>query len=299
MKTKKYYLVLTVVAGILCIWVPAKRGPSALGQIELPLQHDEPFLIGRANPELAGIDKLQVAILPSGDEPNKYGLVWAELEAKVINKFNEANIKLTPATTDSILNIPELRVSIDMLKLEDSRQYVFRIQTLLSRAVYLTKKYEITSSSEPDFDELSRAELILKPDVWKKDSPMQAVSVENMPAVVTGVVLRQVEYFIEAYLAANTTLRNSSLRSTIPPDVQPADVKTGETASQITPEEPPKPLGKQAVAEYTYVASKNSEVFHRPQCRWAKKISPKNLVDYNNTDEAAKAGKRPCKLCKP
>jgi len=291
MKTKKYYLVLAVVTGILCIWVPAKRGPSALGQIELPLQHDEPFLIGRANPELAGIDKLQVAILPSGDEPNKNGLVWAELEAKVINKFNEADIKLTPAITDSILNIPELRVGIDMLKLEDSQQYVFRIQTLLSRAVYLTKKYEITSSSEP--------ELILKPDVWKKDSPMQAVSVENMPAVVTGVVLRQVEYFIEAYLAANTTLRNSSLRSTSPPGVQPADVKTGETASQITPEGPSKPPGKQAVAEYTYVASKNSEVFHRPQCRWAKKISPKNLVDYNSRDEATKAGKRPCKQCKP
>lgn len=291
MKTKKYYLVLAVVTGILCIWVPAKRGPSALGQIELPLQHDEPFLIGRANPELAGIDKLQVAILPSGDEPNKNGLVWAELEAKVINKFNEADIKLTPAITDSILNIPELRVGIDMLKLEDSRQYVFRIQTLLSRAVYLTKKYEITSSSEP--------ELILKPDVWKKDSPMQAVSVENMPAVVTGVVLRQVEYFIEAYLAANTTLRNNPLRSTSPPDVQPADVKTGETASQITPEEPSKPPGKQAVAESKYVASKNSEVFHKPQCRWAKKISPKNLVGYNSRDEATKAGKRPCKQCKP
>ncbi|MHC4172001.1 MAG: Ada metal-binding domain-containing protein [Planctomycetota bacterium] len=295
MKTKKYYMVLAVVTGILCIWVPAKRGPSALGQIELPLQHDEPFLIGRANPELAGIDKLQIAILPSGDEPNKNGLVWAELEAKVINKFNEADIKLTPAITDSILNIPELRVGIDMLKLEDSRQYVFRIQTLLSRAVYLTKKYEITSSSEPDFGELNRAELILKPDVWKKDSPMQAVSVENMPAVVTGVVLRQVEYFIEAYLAANTTLRNSSLRSTS----QPADVKTGETASQITPEEPSKPPGKQVVAEYTYVASKNSEVFHKPQCRWAKKISPRNLGGYNSTDEAVKAGKRPCKLCKP
>ena len=291
MKTKKDYLVLAVVTGILCIWVPAERGPSALGQIEPLLQHDEPFLIGRANPELAGIDKLHVAILPSGAEPSKDGLVWTELEAKVINKFNEAGIKLARAIAGNILNVPELRVDIDILKLEDSQQYVFRVQTLLSRAVYLAKEHEITSSSEP--------ELILKPDVWKKDSPMRAVSVENMPAIVTGVVLRQVEYFIEAYLAANTTLRSSSLRSTSPPGVQRTDVKMGDTVPPITPRNPLRLPGKQAVAESKYAASKNSGVFHRPQCRWTKKISPKNLVDYSSRDEATKAGKRPCKQCKP
>ncbi len=279
MKTKKYYLVLAVVTGILCIWVPAERGPSALGQIESLLQHDEPFLIGRANPELAGIDKLHVAFLPSGAEPSQDGLVWTELEAKVINKFNEAGIKLTRAIAGNILNIPELRVDIDILKLEDSQQYVFRVQTLLSRAVYLAKEHEITSSSEP--------ELILKPDVWKEDSPMRPVSLENMPAMVTGVVLRQVEYFIEACLAAN------------PQGVQLADVKTSGTVSPITPKKPSRLPGKQTVAESKYAASKNSEVFHRPQCRWAKKISPKNLVDYSSRDEATKAGKRPCKQCKP
>ncbi|MBA7616416.1 hypothetical protein ES703_23712 [subsurface metagenome] len=296
MKTKKYYLFLAVVTGILCIWVPAERGPwaqgpSALGQIELPLQHNEPFLIGRANPELAWIDKLHVAILPSGAEPSKDGLVWTELEAKVINKFNEAGIKLARAIAGNILNIPELRVDIDILKLEDSQQYVFRVQTLLSRAVYLAKEHEITSSSEP--------ELILKPDVWKKDSPMRGVSVENMPAIVTGVVLRQVEYFIEAYLAANTTLRSSSLRGASPPGVQRTDVVAIDAVSPITPKRPSRLPGKQAVAESKYVASKNSGVFHRPQCRWVKKISPKNLVDYNSRDEATKAGKRPCKWCKP
>jgi len=229
--------------------------------------------------------------LPSGAEPSKDGLVWTELEAKVINKFNEAGIKLARAIAGNILNIPELRVDIDILKLEDSQQYVFRVQTLLSRAVYLAKEHEITSSSEP--------ELILKPDVWKKDSPMRGVSVENMPAIVTGVVLRQVEYFIEAYLAANTTLRSSSLRGASPPGVQRTDVVAIDAVSPITPKRPSRLPGKQAVAESKYVASKNSGVFHRPQCRWVKKISPKNLVDYNSRDEATKAGKRPCKWCKP
>jgi len=288
-QTKKYYPVMAFVIGILCFYVPAKWNPSALGQIESPPQHDKPFLIGRTNPYLAGIDKLHVAILPSVAEPNKDGLVWTELEAKAISKFREAGIKLTPAIADSILYIPELRIDIDLLKLEDSRQYVFRVEALLSRAVYLAKKGEITSPTEP--------ELILKPDVWKKESPMQVVSVENMPAMVTGVVLRQVEYFIEAYLAAN------------PPGVRSADVKaspaplekvgTGGTVSQITPEEPSKLPGKQLAAQYRYIASKNSKVFHRPQCRWAEKISPENLVSYNSRDEAINAGKRPCKQCKP
>jgi len=52
-------------------------------------------------------------------------------------------------------------------------------------------------------------------------------------------------------------------------------------------------------ARYKYVSSKNSQVFHSPQCRSAKRIKPENLVGYNSRDEAIQAGKRPCKVCKP
>ncbi|OHB62068.1 MAG: hypothetical protein A2167_03565 [Planctomycetes bacterium RBG_13_46_10] len=47
------------------------------------------------------------------------------------------------------------------------------------------------------------------------------------------------------------------------------------------------------------VASKNSGIFHKPDCRWAKNISPSNLVNYGNRDEAIKDGKKPCGTCKP
>lgn len=52
-------------------------------------------------------------------------------------------------------------------------------------------------------------------------------------------------------------------------------------------------------ARYKYVSSKNSQVFHRPQCRSVKRIKPENLVGYNSKEEVIQAGKRPCKVCKP
>ena len=158
-----------------------------------------------------------------------------------------------------------------MLKLEDSQQYVFRIQTSLSRAVYLMR--------EPS--------LAFKADVWKANPVMQAVSVKDMPAKVTNLVLEQIEAFIYAYIVAK------------PQGRQPFDAGTSKTDSLIATEKQPKPDAKSIVAEYEYVASKNRKVFHKPECNWAKRIKPENLVGYNSKDEAIKAGKRPCKLCKP
>jgi hypothetical protein len=48
-----------------------------------------------------------------------------------------------------------------------------------------------------------------------------------------------------------------------------------------------------------YVSSRNSEVFHRADCKSAGKISPKNLVRYSSRDEAVRAGKKPCSECNP
>jgi len=264
MKTKKYYLILAVVTGILCVPVPA--------EIKLPLpEYSRPILIGKANAALAGIEQLYVVIVPFDAEPNKDGLLWKELEAKVKSKLNEAAIKIAPViyVGRRVMrhDIPVLRVDTDMLKLKDSQRYVFRIQTSLSRPVYLAKDSSWS----------------IKADVWKKGLPMQAISVKNMPAKVTGVVLEQVDAFIHAYSIAN------------PPGTRPPD------ANDITgkPEKLTKPDEKRIVAEYKYVASKNSKVFHKPECRWAKRIKPANLVGYNSREEVIEAGKRPCKMCKP
>ncbi len=59
------------------------------------------------------------------------------------------------------------------------------------------------------------------------------------------------------------------------------------------------PITQREVAKYAYVASVNSEVFHNPDCRWAKKISPRNLVGFKSREDAVESGRRPCKVCKP
>lgn len=116
---------------------------------------------------------------------------------------------------------------------------------------------------------------------------MQTVATEDMPAAVTGIVNQHLEEFIHAYLAANQTVSKS------------ADATTGETAWPATQKERVQAAPKPETSEYKYVASKNSKVFHKAECEWAKKIKPENLTGHSSRDEAVRAGKRPCKLCQP
>jgi methylphosphotriester-DNA--protein-cysteine methyltransferase len=60
-----------------------------------------------------------------------------------------------------------------------------------------------------------------------------------------------------------------------------------------------QPVPKQAAVENTFVASKNSRVFHKPECSSAKRILEENLVVYSSREEAINSGKRPCKRCNP
>jgi hypothetical protein len=158
-----------------------------------------------------------------------------------------------------------------MLKLQDSQQYVFHIQTSLAAKVYLPRGRPWS----------------LKADVWKAQPTMRATSIRNMPGKVTGVVLEQVEAFINAYKVAN------------PQGVQPTDAYDANSVLLTAPGTHIKPVTKFPPAKYKYLASKNSKVFHRPLCSSAARISPKNLVGFSTRAEAIRAGKRPCKLCKP
>jgi len=246
MKTRDRYLALALIIVVLCT--------PAVGRIKLAEAYDK-GLIDQVNPTLAGIEQLYVVIVPPDAEPNKDGLLFGQLEAKVTSMLNEAGIKVTSDTEGSspvmALEIPELRVRIYTLKFERSQMYVFQVQTSLAAKVYLAKKPRLT----------------LKADLWRMGTTIGAVPVQDMPAKITGLASGQVEAFIHAWLVANS--------------------------------QGAKPAAKSAVAEYKYVASKNSKVFHRPDCPSAKRIKPENLVGYSSRAEALKAGKRPCKHCKP
>jgi micrococcal nuclease len=51
--------------------------------------------------------------------------------------------------------------------------------------------------------------------------------------------------------------------------------------------------------KWKYVASKKSEVFHRPGCKWVGKIRAGNLIGFKSREEAFKSGRRPCRSCQP
>jgi hypothetical protein len=301
MKIEKYYLCLMVVIGILCVPHFGQVEPASPTQRgELPPKESEPLLLGQPEPALKGIRQLYIVVLAPDAEPGSHGLVIEELEKSVIDKLKEADItiaepdidkmepnsapvkivrrKTEPANVKNLKyrhpRIPELRVDVDVLDIRDSQQVVFRVQLSLARLVYLGRE----------------SRLSFKTDVWQSESTMQAVSAESMAAAVNGAVLEQVEAFIHAYLAAN------------PPHKRPSDANDiGEAAKeQVEPAAESTPASQRGEpAEYEYVASKNSEVFHKPQCIWAKRIKPENLVYYGSRDEAINAGKRPCERCNP
>jgi hypothetical protein len=272
MKTGKHYFVLTIVIGILCVPALSEvESVSPAQQVELPPKENEPLLLGQPEPALIGIRQLYIVIFPADAEPNRDGLVWKNLEAAVEDKISQAGIKIArPIQHEHTLRslaIPELRINIDTLKIKELNQYVFHIETSLAKKVYLTKD----------------ASRYIKADLWKAEPTMRSALVQNMRAVVTDVVSEQVNAFIHACLAAN------------PPGRRPANANE---ISEVV-EEQLRPPAESTPAEYKYVASKNSNVFHRPGCEWAKKIKPENLIGYSSRAEAITSGKRPCNRCRP
>lgn len=51
--------------------------------------------------------------------------------------------------------------------------------------------------------------------------------------------------------------------------------------------------------ESIYIGHKGTKKFHRPNCRFGKKISEKNRVILNSRKEAINQGYIPCKVCRP
>jgi len=48
-----------------------------------------------------------------------------------------------------------------------------------------------------------------------------------------------------------------------------------------------------------YIGNKRSHKFHRPECRWPKKMSSTNKIFFQSRQEAINQGYAPCKVCKP
>jgi endonuclease YncB( thermonuclease family) len=48
-----------------------------------------------------------------------------------------------------------------------------------------------------------------------------------------------------------------------------------------------------------WVASKNSKIFHRSTCSFAKRMKKGTVIQFPTREKAIETGRRPCKTCKP
>lgn len=80
------------------------------------------------------------------------------------------------------------------------------------------------------------------------------------------------------------------------PAARPAPAST---AVQSAPAARPVPAAKAVPSASAIVANKDSRTFHRADCTFVAKMKPANRVAFANAAEAAKAGYKPCKVCKP
>lgn len=70
-------------------------------------------------------------------------------------------------------------------------------------------------------------------------------------------------------------------------------------AAKPAPATRPAPAAKAVPSASAIVANKDSKTFHRADCTFVAKMKPANRVAFANAAEAAKAGYKPCKVCKP
>ena len=78
------------------------------------------------------------------------------------------------------------------------------------------------------------------------------------------------------------------IRSRNRPVPPPAAATTAETP---TPPAAPK--------RGNFVGSRHSNIYHYPNCTFAKQIAPDNLVVFESVEEAKTQGRRACRVCKP
>lgn len=86
--------------------------------------------------------------------------------------------------------------------------------------------------------------------------------------------------------------------------VEPPEPSKIEISSHIVPPyvvqtDADDPEETQPVKVYRYVASRESDKYHRTSCHYVDNILPENIVYYYTKESAKRAGKSPCSVCAP
>jgi hypothetical protein len=252
-----------------CLFAMLLAGPFSEGAAARPdaLPVVEPDLLIARNEALADVNQLCAVLVLDGAEQTKSIVDYESLQTQVVEKLRTAGIAHVDCKTGLT---PRLCIHIEAVVLSDCGRCVYRVQTALSRIVTFT----------------DHRQLQVQADVWRLKPTMKAIADTEVADAVPAAVITQVEAFAGAYQAA----RRLQARAAAPQE-PPA-------ASSVAQRDRQKASGQDA-GPAPFVASKNSSVFHRADCRMARNISEKNLVTYESREEAIQDGKRPCKSCSP
>jgi hypothetical protein len=222
-------------------------------------------LIDKPNPTLVGIEPIRVVVAPTAPDPNVNNPFWVQLDKMVQEKLKGAGIQAKDGKRPAA---PELRVDVRTLNPAGSQEYVFYVRTSLASNAHLP----------------GRGNVRIKPDVWHVGGELKSVAADGLNQGIIDSVMEQIETFAVCHKLANP-------EGAAKPDANSPTAKPKRTED--------RDVMKGATAQYKYVASRKSKVFHSGGCRLAERIAPRNLIPFNTREEAVQAGKRPCKRCKP
>jgi hypothetical protein len=194
---------------------------------------------------------------------------WNDLKTQFEHTLKEAEFNVSPdgKVTHSKTGV-ELIVGVELLKVPDANLFAVRIETAMARQMLLA-----TGSDQIFIVPLSLGQRGIK-----------FVSEDELPDFIENAASEHIDEFLRNYRATKSLLEKK-------------DAQTEHVVTDVN--QPTQVIQQTQVPKYVYIASNNSSVFHKPECRWAKNISQNNLVGYKSRDEAIKAGKRPCRSCNP
>jgi hypothetical protein len=191
-----------------------------------------------------------------------------EIRENIVKQLEQAGIKILPVNLwGTAPGRCRLKVLIKVYKPSDLDTFIYNLKIYFVQTVALERIPE------------AKIDAVTWELAWlahgSKDRLTEAVP-KNLKIMT--------DNFIRDYHLANPLSNEQS------------DINAGNAVSVTSPQ---GQIRSEVTARYKYVSSKNSQIFHLPQCRSAKRIKPENLVGYNSREEVIQAGKRPCKVCKP
>jgi hypothetical protein len=122
-------------------------------------------------------------------------------------------------------------------------------------------------------------------------SPRDSTSTADISDNISTEFTTATDTPIEASLAFAT--------ETPSPTEEPIPTAFSEETAVSDPTSTPSPTSNLSQVSATYVGSSDSDKYHKPTCRFAKKILAENLIEFTSKEDAEARGYSPCSVCNP